>query len=313
MLGRVADNIFWLSRYIERVSNTARFIEASCYLNLDFKINYEEQWIPLIEISGNIKEFKNNYKASTRDEVLHWLLYNEDYSNSLRSCLIKSRDLAASLREYLSIEIFQEINNLLSIVPKKHFNQVPSYHYIFDICEGVKRINMLISGIMSKNMERGIGYNFWALGEFLERSDNTSRLLNVNYFYLLPDVENIGTSVEDLQWSAILQSIDARESYYRRFSIIEAKNIIEMIINDERFPRSIYFCLSSAKRSVFEITRNDLTSPYLKLNLLCNELKNTSSEKIIESGLHEFIDNLQVKINDINLDIYQTFCDPRHY
>ena len=78
---------------------------------------------------------------------------------------------------------------------------------------------MLISGIMSKNMERGIGYNFWALGEFLERSDNTSRLLNVNYFYLLPDVENIGTSVEDLQWSAILQSIDAESLIIEDFQL----------------------------------------------------------------------------------------------
>ena len=79
------------------------------------------------------------------------------------------------------------------------------------------------------------------MGEFLERSDNTSRLLNVNYFYLLPDVENIGTSVEDLQWSAILQSIDARESYYRRFSIIEAKNIIEMITMMKDFQDQFIF------------------------------------------------------------------------
>jgi len=313
LLGRVADNIFWLSRYIERVSNTARLIEASSYLNLDFKINHEEQWVPLIEISGNLNEFKNNYDGCCRNEVLHWLIYNENYEDSLRCCLIKARDLAASLREYLSIEIFQEINNLLSLVPKKHFNQVPSYHYIFDICEGVKRSNMLISGIMIKNMERGIGFNFWAIGEFLERSDNISRLLNVNYFYLLPEVEYIGTSVEDLQWSAILQSIDAREAYYRRFSVIDSKNIIEMIINDESFPRSIYFCLTSAKKCIFEITQNQLSSPYLKINLLCEDLKNISSEKIIESGLHEFIDNLQIRINDINLDIFQTFCDPRHY
>ena len=117
MLGRVADNIFWLSRYIERVSNTARLIEASSYLNLDFKINHEEQWVPLIEISGNLNEFKNNYDCCSRDEVLHWLIYNENYQDSLRSCLIKARDLAASLREYLSVEIFQEINNLLSLVP----------------------------------------------------------------------------------------------------------------------------------------------------------------------------------------------------
>ena len=75
----------------------------------------------------------------------------------------------------------------------------------------------------------------------------------------------------------------------------------------------LYFCLISAKKCIFEITQNQLSSPYLKLNLLCEDLKNISSEKIIESGLHEFIDNLQIKINDINLDIFQTFCDPRHY
>ena len=120
MLGRVADNIFWLSRYIERVSNTARLIEASSYLNLDFKINHEEQWVPLIEISGNLNEFKNNYDCCSRDEVLHWLIYNENYQDSLRSCLIKARDLKCRFikRVFVSRNFFRKLIICYLLFPK---------------------------------------------------------------------------------------------------------------------------------------------------------------------------------------------------
>jgi uncharacterized alpha-E superfamily protein len=311
MLGRVADNIYWLSRNIERASNTARFVEASCYLNLDFQIDNREQWTPLIEINEDMDAFSAYYDEPSRDHVLHWLIYNEESPNSIRSCLHRARMIASTLREVLSIEVFQQISNVSQLIPEVTHHAVPPHHVIFSLCEQIKKADMLITGIMSKNMERGIGYNFWRLGEYLERADKTSRLLNVNYFYLLPDVVDVGTSVEDVQWSALLQSIDAREAYYRRYSIIDAEHVIEMIIHDSRFPRAIFFCLSSAKRCVLEITGTTISQPYLELDQLCSELVEVKSADIIETGLHEFIDKLQIKMNAINLSIYTSFCDVR--
>ena len=116
MLGRVADNIYWLSRYIERASNTARFIEASYYLNLDLKINEDEQWSPLVEINEDMEHFMKFYDSPTRENVIHYLIYNPVYPNSITSCLNSACTIARGLRESLSIELFQEINEISNIV-----------------------------------------------------------------------------------------------------------------------------------------------------------------------------------------------------
>ena len=311
MLGRVADNIYWLSRYIERASNTARFVEASCYINLDTKSDHIEQWTPLIEINGDMDSFLFHYDEPTRDNVLHWLIYNDDSPNSIKSCLKQARALASALREVLSIEVFEQISNITQAVPNVSPSSIPPYHAIFGICEKIKQLDMLITGIISTNMERGVGYNFWHLGEYLERADKTSRLLNVNYFYILPDVVDVGTSVEDVQWSALLQSIDAREAYYRRYSVINAENVIEMIIHDKSFPRAISFCLNEAKQCIFEINGDLESDLYTEIQCLHHELNQVKASAIIEDGLHEFIDQLQIKMNKINQSIYAAFCDVR--
>ncbi len=306
MLGRVANNIYWLSRYIERASNTARFLEASYYLNLDLGINENEQWSPLIEINGDMEDFLKIYDYTNRENIIDYLVFNPNYPNSVASCLNSSKVLARGLREFLSIELFEainEISNNINSLSDSYLNT-----NIFEICEQVKKSDMLISGIISKNIERGLGYNFWLLGEYLERADKTSRLLNVNYFYIFPEIEYIGTSIEDLQWSALLKSIDARDTYYRRYGIINPEEIIQMIIKDEDFPRSILFCLLSAHKCLLEITGNIPSEVNNLLTQLCYQIKYISKSEIINNGLHEFIDQLQIKMNGIDNSIYNHFC-----
>ena len=308
MLGRVADNIYWLSRYIERASNTARFIEASYYLNLDLKINEDEQWSPLVEINEDMEHFMKFYDSPTRENVIHYLIYNPVYPNSITSCLNSACTIARGLRESLSIELFQEINEISNIVtPTSRINPHINMH-VFEICERIKKSDMLITGIMSKNVERGLGYNFWRLGEYLERADKTSRLLNVKYYYILPEKTDVGTSIEDLQWSALLQSIDARDTFYRRYNIFSPENVIRMIVKDEVFPRSILFCLLSAHRCLTEITGNSPSEPNNKLTHLCYQLQHINESEIMNIGLHEFIDQIQSQMNDINISIYNYFC-----
>ena len=307
MLGRVADNIYWLSRYIERASNTARFIEASYYLNLDIKINDKEQWSPLVEINDDMDHFLKFYDEPSRENVIHYLIYNPVYPNSITSCLNSACTIARGLRESLSIELFQEINEISKIVtPTSKMNTNASMH-VFEICERIKKSDMLITGIMSKNVERNLGYRFWRLGEYLERADKTSRLLNVKYYYILPEKTDIGTSIEDLQWSAILQSIDARDAFYRRYNVFSPENIIKMIVKDNVFPRSILFCLISAQKCLSEITGNTPSDPNNRLTHLCYKLEHINESEIMDMGLHEFIDQIQFEMNDINNSIYNYF------
>ncbi len=307
MLSRVADTIYWTSRYVERASNTARFLEASYYLNLDLEGTGLEQWAPLIEITGDMELFKARYGEASRENVMHFLVFNPEYPNSIARCLSAARDNARGLREILPTDLFEELNTLGKMVPAATREKAQFHRRVFELCSETKHADMHISGIVSETMERGQGYYFWRLGEYLERADKTSRLLNVKYFHLLPSPRDVGTTLDDLQWSAMLVSLDAAEVYTRTYGLIEPHNVLRMIVLDRGFPRAILFCLRQALNCLYRITGDIEKDPHRLLMELIMRIKNMTPEAIIHFGLHEFIDELQKKLNVLHDSIYKTF------
>ena len=307
MLSRVADSIYWMSRYVERASNIARFLEVSYHLNLDLQFGGQEQWAPLVEITGDMKTFMARYGEATSENVMHFLMFNPEYPNSIANCLRAARDNAMGLRETMPLDMFEQINAMGKMVPQASREKAYFHSRVFTLCRQIKREGMLLSGIVSETIERGRGYHFWRLGEFLERADKTSRLLHVKYFYLLPQMRNVGSPIDVVQWSALLLSLDAREAYYRTHGLIEPNKVIEMIVLDKAFPRAIRFCLQSALDSLNRITRDVPGEPHRLLQNLCEKLEGLTAQEIVNIGLNEFIDDLQLSINAVNDSIYTHF------
>lgn len=307
MLSRVADQIMWMSRYIERAANTARFLEVSYHLNLDLQQGGQEQWRPLVEITGDIKLFTARYGEPTPENVMHFLMFNPEYINSIASCLSAARENAKGLRENMPAEVFEAINGLGKIVPDAAKKKEFFHSQILELCREVKQECMMISGMFSEIIERGRGYHFWRLGEYMERADKTSRLLHVKYFYIHPQITDLETSIDDMQWLALLLSLDAREAYHRTHGLIERNNVIHMIVLNPAFPRAILFCLQSALQSLNLITSGVHGEPHKQLSALCRQLEVLSGGDIIETGLHEFIEDLQLKMNNINSAIVKHF------
>ncbi len=311
LLSRVADNIYWMSRYIERASNIARFLEVSYLLNLDQPESAEEQWAPLIEITGDIKLFKARYGEASRENVMHFLMFNPEYPNSIACCLGTARNIAKGMRETVSNDMFREINALGKLVPAATREKANFHTKVFELCREVKRDAMLIEAMASETIERGQGYHFWRVGRYLERADKTSRLLHVKYFHLLPDLSEVGTPLDDLQWAALLESLDVRETYTRTKGLISPEKVIEMIVLDRGFPRAILFCLEAALESLYRITRDEPSRPHEILEKLCTDLKEMTAAEIIDNGMNEFIDELQIEINNVNNAIYEQFISPK--
>ena len=307
MLSRVADNIYWTARYVERAANTARFLEASYQMNLDLQETEFEQWAPLIEITGDMKMFSARYGDASRENVMHFLMFNPEYPNSIARCLSAARENARGLREVLPPDLFEELNTLGNVVPAATREKAHFHSRVFELCRQIRHTDMHISGIISETMERGQGYHFWRLGQYLERADKTSRLLNVKYFHLLPQVSDIGTTLDDQQWSAMLEALDASGTYSRTYGLIEPHNVLRMIVLDLGFPRAIRFCLRQALNSLYRITHDASDTPHELLQELLLRIRNTTPEEIIELGLHEFIDELQQRLNEINNAIFQAF------
>jgi uncharacterized alpha-E superfamily protein len=276
-------------------------------MNLDDENGGTEQWSPLIEITGDMKLFAARYGEATRENVMHFLMINPEYPNSVANCLRAARENARGLREILSPDLFREINGLGKLVPDATREKAFFHQRIFELCRQIKRTDMLISGVVSETMERGKGYHFWRLGEYLERADKTSRLLHVKYFHLLPHISDIGTPMDDIHWSALLLSLDAREVYHRAHGLIEQENVIDMIVLDRGFPRAIHFCIKSALDSLYRITRDETGPPHEQLEQLCKTFAGLTSQDVIDTGIHEFVDGLQLSLNGVNDAVFEYF------
>ncbi|HEY2760328.1 MAG TPA: alpha-E domain-containing protein [Pirellulales bacterium] len=310
MLSRVADCIFWMSRYIERAENAARFVDVNLNLTLDLGGTLANQWDPLIYTTGDHEHFYERYGAATQKNALSMITFDEQNPNSIVSCLKYARENARSVREIIAAPVWEELNKFYWFVTHAARNGQAGDNP-FEFFNQVKRNGQLIVGIMEATMSRGEAWHFAQLGRLLERADKTSRILDVKYYILLPTVTDVGTPLDAIQWSALLKSASALEMYRKRHGHITPEEVAAFLILDAEFPRALRFCLRGAEESLHAVTgtapgtfRNQAER---RLGQLRSELDYAQIGDIIEHGLHEFIDQFQRKLNLAGEAIQATF------
>ncbi len=309
MLSRVADSIYWLNRYIERAENVARFVDVNINLMLDLPAEITQQWQPLVSITGDVELFKACYGEANAENVIQFLTFDRDYPNSIIACLQLARENARSIREIISSEMWEEVNSFYLMVKeaslKKPKDGLPKFF------EQVKRSSHRFAGVMDATMTHNEGWHFGQMGRLLERADKTTRLLDVKYFVLLPSAEWVGTPLDQIQWISLLKSASAYEMYRKCQHRIIPSSVVEFLILDRQFPRSIHFCLWQAEKCLHEITNtptgNWCNSAERSLGKLCSQLGYLTIDDVVESGLHEFLDVMQSSINQVGNEIHNTF------
>ncbi len=314
MLSRVADSILWMARYVERAENLARFIDVTLNLQIDIPGSAHTQWEPLVRATGDEEQFKERYDSFNEQNVITFLTFDRDNTNSIVNILRAARENARSIRETISSETWEQLNAF--------------YHFVRDAADAeevrespgdffmeVKHFSHLLNGVTDATMSHNEGWHFSNMGKLLERADKTSRILDVKYFTLLPRVEDVGSPVDDLQWSAVLRSVSGFEMYRKRYHGITVERIVEFLILDREFPRAIQYCLAEADNSLHAISG---THPGTFTNLAEQHLGRMRAElafcdvkTIINQGLHEFVDGLQSQLNLIGEGISETFIDPQ--
>ncbi len=310
MLSRVADSIYWMSRYIERAENVARFVDVNLNLMLDFSGRSPQQWQPLVDISGDADDFATRYGAATQDAVIEFLTFDAKNPNSILSCVRAARENARSVREIISSDMWEQLNQsyLMLTAAAARSAEVSAPHELF---ASVKLASQTFTGVTDTTMTRNEGWHFCQLGRQLERADKTSRILDVKYFLLLPTIQHVGTTVDDVQWAAVLRSASAFEMYRKRHGRIAPNRIVEFLLLDYDFPRAIHHGLKEARASVHAITGTPAgmfrVPAEQLLGQLCSELAYGQVDDIIASGLHEYLDALQTRLNQVGLHIQVTF------
>ncbi len=291
MLSRVAENLYWLGRNLERVENIARMADVSYYASVEAGgLHTDPQvWDAVITATGARELFREAREADPSVSPGEFLLLSTENPNSLRSTLNYARRLARELREQLSREVWEEINRL----------------YL-----EVRRGIAAIFGLFNNTVQLDEGRDWFRCGIFIERADMTSRIIDAKYFVLLPEGQEVGGSVDRLQWTSVLRSAGARQAFRMTHrGPPSGPDVAAMLVVSERFPRSLRFCIRAFRRHYEGATA--LTSPSVsvhvarELALLGLDLSSLDERRLVQEGLHEFLDSFQARLSGIDVHLHE--------
>ena len=322
MLSRVAESVYWMSRLVERAENVARFIGVNLHLSLDQPGEEGEQWRPLVVTSGDERAFSQRYGEATRANVIRFLATDGANPNSVRSCLAAARENARTVRECISEEMWEHLNRFHLMVAEEcdrgsssapgTETPVADPHEFF---EQVRRAGQQFLGVTDATMTHGEAWQFCRLGRNVERADKTTRILDVKYFLLLPDPKDVGSPFDAIQWAALLRSAGALQMYRQRHGRITPRDVVDFLVLDRDFPRSVLHCLTSADAALHAVTGTPAgtfgSSAEQQLGKLRARLSYSRPDEIVAAGIHEFLDDLQGGLNAAGEAIHETFFASR--
>lgn len=313
MLSRVAEAAYWLSRYLERAENVARFISVNQNQSLGRASGIRTQWSPLIHASGDLPLFEEHYASPNEASVLEFMLFDHRNHNSVRSCLSAARENARTIRETLSVPVWEAINRFYLAVEEAANSREAVIRQPHRFLDEVVECSHLVVGATATTMSHGEAYNFIQLGRLIERADKTSRILDMKYFVLLPEVQDVGTTRDIVQWTALLASTSALVMYRRANGTISPARVTKFLILDKYFPRAIHYCVLGANTSLHRITGCPLdayqTESERLLGKLTSSFQYLEVQDIVNEGTHEFIDRIQRSLNDVGKQVHTDFFD----
>jgi uncharacterized alpha-E superfamily protein len=301
MLSRVADNLFWLGRYLERADNVARLADAHALASAEQLINDDYQsWSAIIDALGATEEFEvartSNRSLRAQDFVISAL----DCPQSVRATLNQARQLARELREQISREVFEEINRLYLAGAEIDSVSPREYSAI------VRRRIASVIGLFDHTVLRNEGAAWFRCGMYLERADMTSRIVDSKYYVVLPPTAEVEGPLDSAQWKSVLRSASALEAFRRLHREgVSGTLVADMLLFDPDFPRSLTFCLRELRAS-FEVaigasaSQPQVVEPMREIILLQLDLQAADIRGVIDTGLHEFLDVFQERIIAIN-------------
>lgn len=312
MISRVAEHCYWMSRYLERAENTARVLEVNHTLLLDFHVPFEQQWRPVLIISG-IDDYDHEAKAENVQDYMTW---DEENPASIVSSLSNSRENARIIREVISAEMWERTNfyHLWLHSPTARALYATNRNEFY---AQIRRINQLIHGIADGTMSHGEPWEFFRLGMYLERACQTARILDVKYHMLLPTIEDVGTPVDSAHWMAILMSCSGYEPFHKRSTLATAdpgNAVADFLIFDKEFPRSIVWCLREMRQAAAAISGVPIKNgPANDAEQLTDDLiawlERSTIRDLIREGLHESLTKVVDTAQEIAVRFSKTYFD----
>ncbi len=289
MLGKTAGGLFWMFRYLERSENTARLIEAGFRIALTRPDG--DEWTSVLQTAAATQAYAKKHDTVEQDKVIDFLLRDSDNPSSVLSSIAQARQNARLVRTAITREVWEAVNDTYMLLKQRLARPVADRD-LPEVISLIRQQSALVGGALHGSMLRNDVFDFARLGTFLERADNTARILDVKYYVLLPSVTQVGSSLDNVQWETILRSVSGVRAYsWLNQGKATPMGIADFLIFDPRMPRSLRFSISKIKSNL-----GMLKDEYLDhhpchdtVESLHNLLKNNTIEGVFEDGLHEFL------------------------
>ena len=309
MLRRIADHLFWAFRNLERAEWRARLAQVNYQLLIETPPRNLPPWEPLLAIFNEREEFLALYAAPDEASVLNFFTLDSWNPNSIRNCINVARNNARALRHDISSELWLDLNTLY-LAAQQWTSEVFRSPGVFAFFAELKDSFYRIAGIRQSTLPRDLAYDFMELGMMLERAEDVSRMLDAKYHFLLPRLEDVGGAIDLLQWTAVLRSASGLEAYRKRFgSAIAVSNVVEILLFDESFPRSVRYSIERIETSLSRIAAGapEKSPAAAAAGKLQEEIRTGRPAEIIQAGLHQFMLHIQDSCAEISDLVFQEY------
>lgn len=291
LLGRTANGLYWMSRYIERAENMARIVDAGLRLALTRTDSSSDEWASVVVSAGAEQAFRERHSEYTADTVSDFLLRDTTNPSSVLCSIETARTNARMVRTALTRETWESINEAWMTFRRILAGPIDQRE-LPKILDAIKRETALIRGAFHGTMLRNEIFDFAQLGIYVERADNTARILDVKYYVLLPSISWVGSSLDNYQWESILRSVSAHRSYRWVYEAdYKPTNIADFLILNRRMPRSLAYCYRMISESLGFLADDYQTrhACHATLDEIEARLKPGTIHAIFDRGLHEFL------------------------
>lgn len=307
MLSRTASTLYWMSRNVERAENTARILDVAYRMSLLTKDPdlQDQEWFAPLNITGTLFPFSGRHSIVCAKEVLHFMALDPENPSSIYNCAKQARENARAVRGSITSEMWEVLNS--TWIEMQNMDEDRLYaRGISTFFEWVKERSHLYRGVTFGTMRRDEAFQFHRLGTYMERADNTARMLDVKYHVLLPSIEDVGGAVDYYQWSAVLRSVSAYESYRKVYrDSVTPVRIAELLILRVDIPRSLHFCMHDVYDILCKVQNRSSAEATRQAGEIYAALQFGLIGNIFATGLHEYLtaflnstDQLGEEIND---------------
>lgn len=306
MLSRVAANLYWFGRYLQRAENTARLVTVNGHLLLDLPRPVKTGWQPLVEILGMERTFAALYAEPSEANVVRFLLTDARSPSSILSSIRRARELLRTVRDAMPQESWEKLNDihlLLEASGDKALARRQRLEFLGRVIDAC----LLVYGILEANMSRDIGFQVLRLGAKLEQADMTTRILDVRSVNLIRTRAGEGLQpFDNIQWMSVLRSLTAYEMYRRLVrQRVRGDLVLRFLLQNADFPRSVIYCLTRMQRTLGKLPAQRGVERSIARTLAL--VRDADMDALIKAGLSDFLDEIQVGLAAINDAVDQAY------